>query len=368
MHKKVIIVFWGHPLYDGRCMNMLNQLNEEGYQISVLGVGSKKETFNYKEAQIELIDSKKLNNSITKYFKYFDSVKKFINRLKPDVVIASDLYSMVPIVQNANKNQAKIIYDSREIYTQLAGLVNRPLIQKLWSWYERKNISRVNCVLANAEIDKTYLHALYPDVRIEMIKNLPGKSFLQSKKIDLKELLCLNEKQKIFIYQGKFHNGRGIRFAIKCMSSLKETVLVLIGDGPMKEKYIQCAKQYNIEERVFFIDAVPYEELANFSNSAYIGLSLIQPISKSYENALPNKLFEYAVSGLPVICSNLEAMNEMVSHYNCGIAVSPSSEKEFINAYQMICNNYNEYILDEGKQADLIWNTQNKHLIDIINE
>ena len=46
MHKKVIIVFWGHPLYDGRCMNMLNQLSEQGYQISILGVGSKKETCN----------------------------------------------------------------------------------------------------------------------------------------------------------------------------------------------------------------------------------------------------------------------------------------------------------------------------------
>ena len=34
----------------------------------------------------------------------------------------------------------------------------------------------------------------------------------------------------------------------------------------------------------------------------------------------------------------------------------------------MICNNYDEYILDEVKQADLLWNTQNKHLIDIINE
>ncbi|SVE22653.1 uncharacterized protein METZ01_LOCUS475507, partial [marine metagenome] len=223
--------------------------------------------------------------------------------MKPDVVIASDLYSMVPIAQNKKQLQSKIIYDSREIYTQLAGLINKPIIQKLWSWYEKQYISKINCVLANAEIDQTYLNTLYPDVRIEVIKNLPGQSFLQSNKINLKELLCLNEQQKIFIYQGKFHNGRGIRFAIKCISSLKETVLVLIGDGPMKTQYIDCAKKYNMEDRVFFIDSVPYEELANFSNSAYIGLSLIQPISKSYENALPNKLFEYAVSGLPVICS-----------------------------------------------------------------
>ena len=239
MPKKVMIVFWGHPLYDGRCMNMLNQLIEQDCQVSLLGVGLKKEIFNYKGAQIELIDNTQINNPITKYFKYFHYVKKFINQLKPDTVIASDLYSMVPVAQN--KHQSKIIYDSREIYTQLAGLIHRPIIQKIWSWCEKQYISKVNCLLANAEIDKTYLNKLYPDVRIEMVKNLPGQSFLQSNKINLKELLCLNEQQKIFIYQGKFHNGRGIRFAIKCISSLQETVLVIIGDGPMKEQYINCA-------------------------------------------------------------------------------------------------------------------------------
>mgnify|MGYP001178789372 FL=1 len=107
MHKKVVIVFWGHPLYDGRCMNMLNQLNEKTYQISILGVGSKKEIFNYKGIQIELLDNKKLDNSITKYFKFFYYFKKFINRLKPDVIITSDLYSMVPVAQNTKKINQK---------------------------------------------------------------------------------------------------------------------------------------------------------------------------------------------------------------------------------------------------------------------
>ena len=26
MHKKAVIIFWGNPLYDGRCMNMIDEL------------------------------------------------------------------------------------------------------------------------------------------------------------------------------------------------------------------------------------------------------------------------------------------------------------------------------------------------------
>ena len=75
--------------------------------------------------------------------------------------------------------------------------------------------------------------------------------------MDLKKMLCINEEDDILIYQGKFHEGRGIRFVIQCITKLKNIALVLIGDGPMKIKYLETAKKYNMEDKLFFIDAVP---------------------------------------------------------------------------------------------------------------
>ena len=83
----------------------------------------------------------------------------------------------------------------------------------------------------------------------------------------------------------------------------------------ISDKYIKESKKYNMADRLFFIDVTPYEKLADFSRDAFIGLSIIQPISKSYEHALPNKLFEYAVSGLPVICSNLILQSLTISSF-----------------------------------------------------
>tara|TARA_B100000427_G_C15491288_1_gene587753 strand:- start:397 stop:1503 length:1107 start_codon:yes stop_codon:yes gene_type:complete len=368
MPKKVLIIFWGHPLYDGRCVNMINQCISKNYVVKILGVYNKTEKIEYKNATIQLINKNNFKNKLTKYFKYFKYIKKQIANYQPNVIIASDLYSMIPAAQIKNNVSAKIIYDSREIYTQLAGLINKPITQKIWSWYEKKYILKMDTVLVTAEIDKHYLTKLYNHPNMVVMQNLPGDCFMHDVQNNLKALLCLGDEQKIFLYQGKFHNGRGIRFAIKCISKIKNTVLVLIGDGPMKAEYLNTAKKHNLEDRMFFIDAVPYEKLADFSANAYIGLSVIQPISKSYEHALPNKLFEYAVSGLPIICSNLNAMKEMISKHKTGIAIKHNSENDFIQAYETIKNNYENYTLDQKSKLNLLWTTKNKHFIDIINE
>ena len=368
MSKKIIIIFWGHPLFDGRCMNMMNQFLEQKYDVNILGVGSKSETINYKNVEIELIDSHALENSLTKYFKYFKYVKNYIIKKDADVIIASDLYSMIPCAQNKKKHTARIIYDSREIYSELGGLVKKPLIQKIWSWYEYLCIYKVDKILVTAEIDKVYLEKLYKYPNIKVVKNLPGLSFTRNQNHSLKQSLCLNPDVKILLYQGKFHEGRGIRFTMKCIQNIQKSVLVLIGDGPMKNNYIKESKKYNMADRLFFIDVTPYEKLADFSRDAFIGLSIIQPISKSYEHALPNKLFEYAVSGLPVICSNLIAMKEMINQYNSGISIPYNSEYEFKKAYENILLNYDNYILNNEKKLELLWDNQNQHLLDIVNE
>ena len=366
MHKNIIIVFWGNPFFDGRCMNMIDELLNKNHKVSVLGIGKEAKEIEYNGSEIILMHAKKFINPATKYFKYFKYVKKFINHKKPNLIIASDLYSMIPIAKTKKYHNAKIVYDSRELYTKLAGLKNKPTIQKIWSYYEKQYITQIDCTLVTAEIDKNYLLKLYKNLNIKIIQNLPSNNFINPKSIDLKKILCIDTKDNILIYQGKFHEGRGIRFVIECMQKMKNIVLVLIGDGPMKTQYIETAKKHKIEDKIFFIDAVPYKNLGQFSADAYIGISMIQPISKSYENALPNKLFEYAASGIPTICSNLTAMKEMVDKYKTGIAISHNSHKEFINAYQKISTTYTDYILNEEKQKKILWN--NNNFYEMINE
>ena len=71
MSKKIVLIFWGHPYFDGRCMNMLGQLLNEWHKISVLGICKKAQKLQYNGTKIYLMDENKFMNPLTKYFKYF---------------------------------------------------------------------------------------------------------------------------------------------------------------------------------------------------------------------------------------------------------------------------------------------------------
>ena len=71
MNKNIIIVFWGNPFFDGRCMNMIDELLNNNHKVSVLGIGHEEKELEYNGSKIMLIHAKKFNNSTTKYFKYF---------------------------------------------------------------------------------------------------------------------------------------------------------------------------------------------------------------------------------------------------------------------------------------------------------
>ena len=55
MSSKVLIIFWGNPMYDGRCMNMINQLSKTNQRLYCLGVGEKYEEIKNNNYKIELI-------------------------------------------------------------------------------------------------------------------------------------------------------------------------------------------------------------------------------------------------------------------------------------------------------------------------
>ena len=69
---------------------------------------------------------------------------------------------------------------------------------------------------------------------------------------------------------------------------------------------------------IYFHPAVPYSELLNYTSSADIGLCLTEDTCLSHRYSLPNKLFEYAMAGIPMIVSDLPEMRKLVETFDCG--------------------------------------------------
>jgi glycosyltransferase involved in cell wall biosynthesis len=90
----------------------------------------------------------------------------------------------------------------------------------------------------------------------------------------------------------------------------------------------QMTQDLCLEERVLFIDRVPYEEMMRYTKSAYLGL-ILENIHVSHEHlfALPNKLFDYLHAGLPVVATPAVEVEKVIRKYDVGIIVEQLSPR-----------------------------------------
>ena len=140
----------------------------------------------------------------------------------------------------------------------------------------------------------------------------------------LRERLGLPPTTRIALYQGGVQENRGLDVLVHAAKFLpSDVVIAMMGDGASKPGLEALIAREGVGERVRMLPAVPYSELPVWTASADIGLSVLPPeISLSIKLCLPNKLFEYLMAGLPVLASELEAIEEILRAYDVGRVVA----------------------------------------------
>jgi glycosyltransferase involved in cell wall biosynthesis len=123
------------------------------------------------------------------------------------------------------------------------------------------------------------------------------------------------------VYVGALTRNRGLEVAISALAWVPEARLRLV--GPARDGYeaelTELARRLGVLDRVEFAGAVAPAEVAGAIGGASVGLALIQPSCLSYELSLPNKLFEYALAGVPVLGSDLPVIGEYVRERGLGL-------------------------------------------------
>jgi len=364
MNKNVIIAFLGNAKFDARCINMANSLFNHGYRVIIIDeLGYSEESLESNRFTIFHIKAK-LKNGIKRYWNFYWEVKKINNQIKPDIFIAADLFSLRAL-SKLNKNCLKI-YDCREIYSELASLAHKPLKQLFWTYYEKINYKYIDKVLVTAKKDKEFLISKYGLKDISLILNFPNINNKKSM-INLREKFNIAENNKIFLYQGVIQIGRGVEQMIKLLNHFENCVVCILGDGEHKKKIVQLAKNLNVSNRVFFTGRIPYTELVSVSKQADIGFSLIQPLSKSYKQALPNKLFEYGLAGIPTIASNFSEMKNYIIRFKLGVAVVPDNMNDHINAIYKLLKWNDSRLLIDTITDNCTWDSQEQKFIDLFS-
>jgi len=212
---------------------------------------------------------------------------------------------------------AYLIYDAHELETETNG--SGGIRKKLGKWLERWFIKYVDLTIVVSESIADWYETEYVIKRPTVVLNAPNRREF-SRRNYLREQLSIGEDQRIFLYQGGLTKGRGVSLILDAFKVRKDTgvVVVFMGYGPLESDIRQASHE---RSNTYFIPAVLPDVVLDYTASADIGIHLIQNTCLNHDYCMPNKLFEYAMAGLPVIVSNMKEMREFVVSNQMGIVV-----------------------------------------------
>lgn len=226
--------------------------------------------------------------------------------------------------------RAKLIYDTHELETEMAGSTG---IRKFLSQIvERILILSVDETIVVSESISKWYKEKYNLKKVNVIRNVP---YRQNGKIEhsyiLKEEFSINDDELLFIFQGSLSEGRGIEMLLDVFAKVdRKKHIVFMGNGVLEN----VVKEYeNKFSNIHHHPNVKPEKITSYTKSADVGICLTENTCLNHLYSLPNKIFEYILSGLPIIVSDFPDMGKIVDEHKCGwkVPVEKNAIKEVIN-------------------------------------
>lgn len=332
---EILFVVTGDLRFNSRALKQLDVLSQNGCNVLAVGLST--------AASIE-----KLNDNVTiqmlprpagqgpRFFKRCHKLfKSFASEQPARVYHASDLYNLPALAQAASQHKANLVYDARERYPYVASTAKRPWVSWFWEVIESRYIKQADVVFTVSQSIASHIAASYNIEMPNVLYNVPAFREYEPSDV-LRSTLNVPADKKIVLHQGKMQKDRGCLLIARAMQHVEGAVLVFLGDGPLRSIVQAEVEQLGMEEKIKFKPPVAPADLHAHTCSADIGVTLLEDTCLNHRYALPNKLFEYLMAGLPVLASDLPEIGGIVEEYNVGRVVYPEDPVEIGRVLQQM--------------------------------
>jgi glycosyltransferase involved in cell wall biosynthesis len=363
--KHICFTFAGDIHRDSRLRRITEALSPI-YRVSVIALSDAPPA---QPAGVDLISIPRTNASLRRALPTFWlNASRVAAGIRADVYFASDLYTLPAAARAAKAVSARLVYDSRELYTSIAALQGRSVTQRFWSLLERVYARRADLLFTvNASIADLLRGRGYRNVSV--LRNVTDWKTTEDENV-FRTLLNIPEHVVVLLSQGGLQKGRGAIPMLHAVAKVPDCALVFLGDGPMGPEVLRHARENGIEERVFLLPAVPSVELPRYTASADVGVCLIEALGESYRLSLPNKLFEYLAAGLPVLASDGPEISAVLQETGAGISVNPADAQALEEALRRLVHDRQlraRYATNAKRAAEqYTWDAEKRILLDAV--
>jgi len=252
-------------------------------------------------------------------------------KLRPAVIHAHEPDSWYAAILAARETGAAVVLDVHEHYpsrldTRLPGIVRglgRRALRAALAWMA----ARADAVV----VAKDGLEDAFPGVAVVPVRNYAVAVPVQPR--------AHRHGPVTLVHLGSLTRERGAFEMLRALNKCPEgTRLSLIGrfNDASETDFLAEAKRLAVSGAVERHGWLPHEEAVRLAAEADIGLVLFQPGHENHRLALPHKLFDCMLAGLPVIVPNFaEEVAEVVRQTGCGVLVDtadPDTVAEAVRA------------------------------------
>ncbi len=135
---------------------------------------------------------------------------------------------------------------------------------------------------------------------------------------------------KRIVSAGRLVPWKGFDKLIEFMVDLPDWHLVIIGDGPEREKLKVKSEKLRVNDRIKLVGAVPRGELLEYLKNAAIFV-----LNTSFES-FSFQVVEAMNAGMPVIATRIGNLSEIIVNNRDGVLIEPDNKEEFLKAVNKI--------------------------------
>lgn len=370
--KKIILI---SPAYypDIRTAKFIKSFIESGFKVYILRY-RKRESDMYDDilkeyrSKIVVYDIKSLFSTPNIPFNIIrdKKVRNYIKKIKPDIVFCRDIFLSTFINKKIKRSFPDTIFilDICDNYPEIVGIFLRGVFRKLGvsilNYVEKRALKLFDHVIFVSEHSCKYVlakHNVTKNIKYSIIYNMPLKSSF------IPKFSSRDKYRKGLVYIGTVDKGiRDLDTVIRAISHIKNSYNMKIkfdvyyfrDDLAIINYYKQLCSFLNIEDLVNFMEAIPHAQLYDTLNKYVIGV-IPHVRNPGVDFTIPNKLFDYAASGLYILSSDNPALVEVINNFNLGKVYIGG---DFVDCAHKIIEILNEYYSNYDKKPrfeDFYW-------------
>jgi len=339
MKKRVVMSVTSDLVTDQRVHKVAQTLSENGFDVLLVGRKLRSslpmDARKYETKRFRLWFSR----SALFYMNYNIRLFFFLLFTRADILLSNDLDTLLANYLVSVIRSKPLVYDSHEYFTGVPELQHRKRVRKVWESIEHYIFPKLDYVYTvNDSIAGLYAEKYRKEVKV--VRNVP---VLRQGTVAER----IPAEKKILIYQGSGINvNRGAEELVTAMGFLnaEKYALWIVGGGDVFEQLKVLAAVQKVDDRIRFINKVPFSELREITLQADLGLSFDKPTNLNYLYSLPNKVFDYIHAGLPLLTTRLPEIQQLIEKFDIGYFIDNHAPQHIAERIEYIFSDMNRYI------------------------